>query len=349
MADYKKPTVDSNYINFVDELHQAINATATWNDGNNQNIPIGAKRWNDTSKIFEKYTGAKWVALSSRYNLPVYWGSIINKPVFDSSVTSTSTKTFATPKAVKTANDNANTRVSKSGDTMSGNLIINAGDYSKLVLANSSNQFMLLEVNPADSRSIGNIILRQGDINYSESNIIVINIPRKNGEIAFKEDTVSKSGDTMSGNLIINAGDYSSVSLKNSSNYKLMLEVNSHSATSMGNIIYRLDGAASNTAMIGLPKKTGTMLLKEDFNSSIGGVAGYTRLPNGLLMQWVQANSNIRESNKLAFPIPFSRIILAVNSQTCGGADNFDLDLFYNNTHVWGRYQTSLKVIAIGE
>ncbi|KGQ27269.1 hypothetical protein JP31_04665 [Gallibacterium anatis] len=116
MADYKKPTIDSNYIDFVDELHQAINATATWNDGNNQNIPVGAKRWNDTSKIFEKYTGTQWIALSSRYNLPVYWGSIINKPVFDSSVTSTSTTTFATPKAVNTAFNKAAEGVTKANE-----------------------------------------------------------------------------------------------------------------------------------------------------------------------------------------------------------------------------------------
>ncbi|MFU2122851.1 hypothetical protein ACLRAD_04670 [Gallibacterium anatis] len=116
MADYKKTTIDSNYIDFVDELHQAINATATWNDGNNQNIPVGAKRWNDTSKIFEKYTGTQWIALSSRYNLPVYWGSIINKPVFDSSVTSTSTTTFATPKAVNTAFNKAAEGVTKANE-----------------------------------------------------------------------------------------------------------------------------------------------------------------------------------------------------------------------------------------
>ena len=116
MADYKKPTVDSNYIDFVDELHQAINATATWNDGNNQNIPVGAKRWNDTSKIFEKFNGTQWVPLSSSYNLPVKWNSIINKPVFDSSVTSTSTTTFATPKAVNTAFNKAAEGVTKANE-----------------------------------------------------------------------------------------------------------------------------------------------------------------------------------------------------------------------------------------
>ncbi|WP_065238233.1 tail fiber protein [Gallibacterium genomosp. 3] len=118
MADYKKPTVDSNYIDFVDELHQAVNATATWNDGDNQNIPTGAKRWNDTSKIFEKFNGTQWVPLSSSYHLPVEWSSIINKPIFswesiankpsfNSSVTSDSERDFATPKAVKTAYDKA--------------------------------------------------------------------------------------------------------------------------------------------------------------------------------------------------------------------------------------------------
>ena len=116
MADYKKPTVDSNYIDFVDELHQAINATATWNDGDNQNIPTGAKRWNDTSKIFEKFNGTQWVPLSFNYNLPVKWDSIINKPVFDSSVTSTSTTTFATPKAVNTAFNKAAEGVTKANE-----------------------------------------------------------------------------------------------------------------------------------------------------------------------------------------------------------------------------------------
>lgn len=217
MADYKKPTVDSNYIDFVDELHQAINTTATWNDGNNQNIPVGAKRWNDTSKIFEKYTGTQWIALSSRYNLPVYWGSIINKPAFDSSVTSTSTTTFATPKAVKTAYDKAVDAYTRAETTernaKAASLPITGGNLTGNLTAPYINVGgAYISVNVKDGQYGGLDIIRQGNIGNWLSRIEALPdkrwkfwlqdshevfLPAKSGTVALDHEVVHKTGDVM--------------------------------------------------------------------------------------------------------------------------------------------------------
>ena len=128
-----------------------------------------------------------------------------------SSVTSTDENGVATPKAVKTAydngveakeaadnaNNNANGRVSKSGDTMTGNLSLKQGDYSGLNLYNNDGYYIRLEGNPNNSSSMLTLVYRtpKGD------NIAVASIPKKNGVIVYRDDVVSKNGDSMSGTL----------------------------------------------------------------------------------------------------------------------------------------------------
>lgn len=135
-----------------------------------------------------------------------------------SSVTSNDENGVATPKAVKTAydkgieaknaadnaqqsaeaaNTNANSRVAKSGDTMTGNLSLKQGDYSGLNLYNNDGYYIRLEGNPNNSSSMLTLVYRtpQGD------NIAVASIPKKNGVIVYRDDVVSKNGDSMSGTL----------------------------------------------------------------------------------------------------------------------------------------------------
>lgn len=135
-----------------------------------------------------------------------------------SSVNSNDENNVATSKAVKTAydkgieaknaadnaqqsaeaaNTNANSRVAKSGDTMTGNLSLKQGDYSGLNLYNNDGYYIRLEGNPNNSSSMLTLVYRtpQGD------NIAVASIPRKNGVIVYRDDVVSKNGDSMSGTL----------------------------------------------------------------------------------------------------------------------------------------------------
>ena len=116
-----------------------------------------------------------------------------------SAVNSNSADTVATSAAVKAANDNANDRVAKSGDTMTGNLSLKQGDYSGLNVYNNAGYYTRLEGNPNDNSNMLTVVYRspQG------VNIAVASLPKKNGVIAYLDDVVSKNGDSMYGTLSI--------------------------------------------------------------------------------------------------------------------------------------------------
>lgn len=124
-------------------------------------------------------------------------GNYIPNSKKSSAVDSNSAENVATSAAVKTANDNANGRVSKSGDTMTGNLSLKQDDYSGLNVYNNDGYYTRLEGNPHNANSLLTLVYRtpQG------TNIAVVSIPKKNGVIAYASDVVSKSGDSMSGTL----------------------------------------------------------------------------------------------------------------------------------------------------
>lgn len=156
-------------------------------------------------------------------------GNVIPNSKKSSAVNSNSNDTVATSTAVKTAydkgveaknaadnaqqtansaNDNANSRVAKSGDTMTGNLSLKQGDYSGLNVYNNDGYYTRLEGNPNNSSSMLTVVYRtpQG------ANIAVASLPKKDGVIAYSDDVVSKNGDSMYGTLSI---------AKSTENYKI--------------------------------------------------------------------------------------------------------------------------------
>lgn len=136
-------------------------------------------------------------------------GNFIPNSKKSSRVDSNSAEDVATSVAVKTAydkgveakdaadnaNQNAEGRVSKSGDTMTGNLSLKQGDYSGLNLYNNDGYYTRLEGNPHNANSLLTLVYRtpQG------TNIAVVNLPKKNGTIAYADDVVFKSGGAMTG------------------------------------------------------------------------------------------------------------------------------------------------------
>lgn len=102
-------------------------------------------------------------------------------------------------RSAEAANNNANGRVSKSGDTMTGNLSLAQGDYSGLNVYNNASYYTRLEGNPNDNSNMLTVVYRspQG------VNIAVASLPKKNGVIAYLDDVVSKNGDSMYGTLSI--------------------------------------------------------------------------------------------------------------------------------------------------
>ncbi|WP_247645514.1 pyocin knob domain-containing protein [Haemophilus influenzae] len=107
MADFNKPTVDSEYTQFPTEIRAAISAALSFLDGEHTNVPLKAKRWDPSTKIFEEYNGAQWVPMATEYKLPVDYNSLKNKPLPNSAVDDESDTKFASSAAVKTAYDKA--------------------------------------------------------------------------------------------------------------------------------------------------------------------------------------------------------------------------------------------------
>ena len=133
-----------------------------------------------------------------------------------SAVNSESEDNVATSKAVKTAydkgvdaetaadnaNNNANGRVSKSGDTMTGNLSFKQGDYSGISLYNNDGYYLRLEGNNHASGTMLTAVYRKPN----GENVAVAFLPKRDGTIAYIDQVVNKSGDTMTGQLNVNSG-----------------------------------------------------------------------------------------------------------------------------------------------
>ncbi|BFQ92386.1 tail fiber protein [Gallibacterium anatis] len=107
---------------------------------------------------------------------------------------------------------------------------------------------------------------------------------------------------------------------------------------------YRFNDDNSGVAGAGEWSHWRRIAMIEDFTQNLA-VTGWCRLPNGLLLQWGAGSG----ADKKQFPVAFRQVYQVVSSSTCGGDANYDLDLFFNNTHVWGRYQTNIRYFAIGE
>ena len=136
-------------------------------------------------------------------------GNYIPNSKKSSAVNSNSAETVATSAAVKTAydkgveaktaadnaNQNAEGRVSKSGDTITGDLLLKKGDYSGLNVYNNDGYYTRLEGNPHNNNYLLTFVYRSPQ----HANMAVVVFPKKNGTIAYLDDVVLKSGDSMTG------------------------------------------------------------------------------------------------------------------------------------------------------
>lgn len=247
-----------------------------------------------------------------------------------SSVTSDDENGVATPKAVKLAYDNAEGRVSKSGDTMTGNLLLKQGDYSGLNVYNNDGYYTRLEGNPHNANSLLTLAYRtpQG------TNIAVVSLPKKNGVIAYTGDVVSKSGDSMSGTLSFfgatdsyRIGSYAwRMPIKFSGdtvigNEKCAIGFNNNGSLHFGG----LPGANQFTATLdddklwvagdvktSNGKSLNTALQPSDYRSQ-WQQNGWVRLPNGLILQWGKTPVvHDENSTDIVFPIAFPHRVLNI-------------------------------------
>ncbi|WP_297929218.1 phage tail protein [uncultured Aggregatibacter sp.] len=233
-----------------------------------------------------------------------------------SAVNSNDENNVATSKAVKTAydkgveaknaadgaNNNANNRVSKSGDTMTGPLNINFGDYSFINQFNSSGKFSRIETTPDDQPNFYKLSYRSNDtelhsallpkrglwkvIAYEDwvnDNYIPLN--KRSSAVNSKDENnvatskavktaydkgveaknaadgannnannrVSKSGDTMTGPLNINFGDYSFINQFNSSGKFSRIETTPDDQSNFYKLSYWSNDTELHSAL--LPKR----------------------------------------------------------------------------------------------
>ena len=192
-----------------------VESTSTADEsGHSHKLPVGSTTekgiWQATSDtgidsdglVLTAKAGKKLAQMISLVQLAL--NNYITNSKKSSAVNSNSSDTVATSAAVKMANDNANDRVAKSGDTMTGNLSLKQGDYSGLNLYNNDGYYTRLEGNPNNNSSLLTLVYRTP----KGENIAVVTLPKKNGVIAYTEDVVSKNGDSMSGTLSFTNATY---------------------------------------------------------------------------------------------------------------------------------------------
>lgn len=286
--------------------------------------------------------GKKLAQLISTVQLAL--GNYIQNSKKSNSVTSNSNDNVATSSAVKTAydkgveaktaadnaNQNADGRVSKSGDTMTGNLLLKQGDYSGLNVYNNDGYYTRLEGNPHNANSLLTLAYRtpQG------INIAVVSLPKKNGVVAYAGDVVSKSGDSMSGTLSFSGatdsyriGSYTwRMPIRFSGdvvigNEKCAIGFNNNGSLHFGG----LPGASQFTATLdddklwvagdvktSNGKSLNTAIQLSDYRSQ-WGQSGWVKLPNGLILQWGKTPVIHDENSKdIVFPIAFLNKVLNI-------------------------------------
>ena len=241
------------------------NSTSTADEsGHSHKLPVGSTTqkgiWQATSDtgvdsdglVLTAKAGKKLAQMIAVVQLAL--NNYIPNSKKSSAVNSNSTDTVATSAAVKSANDNANTRIAKSGDTMTGNLVIDTQSnvWSGIALKNKQNKYLVYEVTPDSEPYFGSMIYRDG----AGHNINHLRLPKRNGEIALKEDVdgkVSKSGDTMTGALNIRYGDYSFINQFNNSGKFTRIEVTPDDQSNFYKLSYWGNDTELHSAL--LPKR----------------------------------------------------------------------------------------------
>lgn len=197
-----------------------------------------------------------------------------------SAVNSNDENNVATSKAVKTAydkgveaNSNANGRVSKSGDTMTGILNLNREDALLRWQRNGVNKFAV------------------GFRNTTSEDLLLYNYAF-NTEFALREhDLYCNKPLNLPGALFEN-GDYAGFSIKNSSARYVRVEGNSHGSGNMLSFVY-CESNGSNINVAYLPKKNGNILLDADFTYQKIGDFEVRKYPDGTMIQSCRINISI--------------------------------------------------------
>mgnify|MGYP002740972022 CR=1 FL=1 len=195
------------------------------------------------------------------------------------------------------ANSNANGRVLKSGDTMTGMLKITGSSTTyqvngygwpkKIELSGDSvigNEASVIGFNNNGTLHLG------GKPNSNEFNASIDetglwvkgDVVTKSG--ASLNNALMKTGGVVTGDTSFKQGDWSGTNFFNNSGRYTRIESNPHSSNSMLSFIYR-ESNGSNINVAYLPRKDGNILLDADFTYQKIGDFEIRKYPDGTMMQ----------------------------------------------------------------
>ena len=238
-------------------------------------------------------------------------GNVIPNSKKSSAVNSNSEDTVATSKAAKiaydkgveaktaadNANNNANGRVSKSGDTMTGSLTIARASKIYKVGSYDWGKFIDLSGDAVignDKCVIGfnnNGVLHLGGKPDSSEFNASIDETRLwvKGDVVTKigaslNNAFMKTGGVVTGNTSFKKDDWSGIDFYNNSGRYARIESNPHSSENMLSFIYR-EGNGTNINVVSIPKKNGNLLLDTDFTYQKIGNFEIRKYPDGTMIQ----------------------------------------------------------------
>ncbi|MDK9430985.1 phage tail protein [Gallibacterium anatis] len=107
---------------------------------------------------------------------------------------------------------------------------------------------------------------------------------------------------------------------------------------------YRFNDDNSGVAGAGEWSHWRRIAMIEDFTQNLAAT-GWCRLPNGLLLQWGAGSG----AGKKQFPVAFRQVYQVFGSGESNGDANRDWNIYFNSTHVWGYAQRIIRYFAIGE
>lgn len=207
------------------------------------------------------------------------------------------TKADNAQRAADNANNNANGRVLKSGDTMIGMLKITSSNITyrvngygwpkKIELSGDSvigNEACVIGFNNNGTLHLG------GKPNSSEFNASINetglwvkgDVVTKSG--ASLNNAFMKTGGVVTGSTSFKQGDWSGIDFYNNSGRYARIEINPHSSNNMLSFIYR-ESNGSNINVASLPRKNGNILLDADFTYQKIGNFEIRKYPDGTMIQ----------------------------------------------------------------
>ena len=225
-----------------------------------------------------------------------------------SAVNSNDENNVATSKAVKTAydkgvdaknaadnaNNNANTRVAKSGDTMTGSLNLNRADAVLIFQRNEVNKSVI------------------GFRNVTSEDLLLYNYAF-NTEFALRRHDLYCNKSLNLPGAVFENGDYAGFNIKNGSERYVRVEGNPDSNSMMMTFAYR-DASGQNQRVVTIPKKNGEVLLNTDITSSLSN-NGWCKLPNGLILQWgniTLPNLTNEQTGVCTLPVTFPSAVFSI-------------------------------------